>query len=159
MLKKPFNILAINPGTRYLGIAFFNDTELREWGIKVIKGKKTEGLLLELINRFSINVVTLKKLHPSRTSPALRTLVSSIGQIAKGHNLPLYDFSIGEIKEELLTPDQKNKTALMQEVALRHPFLFQEMQREEKNRNPYLIRMFEAIALGIVCFNRLDVGR
>ncbi len=39
MHKKPLTVLGINPGSRYLGIAVFQGPELREWRVKVIKGK------------------------------------------------------------------------------------------------------------------------
>lgn len=47
---------------------------------------------------------------------------------------------------------------LLQEIARRHPFLLPDIQHEEESKNPYLMRMFEAVAMGIVCFNKLDSG-
>ena len=36
------------------------------------------------------------------------------------------------------------------------PFLSLEFEKEKSNLNPYHIRMFEAVALGLVCLNRTE---
>jgi hypothetical protein len=41
-------------------------------------------------------------------------------------------------------------------VTAQYPFLTHPFEKEKRNKSPYFIRMFEAIALGIVCFNQLD---
>ena len=51
MTNKPLKILAINPGTRYLGIAVFVGTDLREWAVKVIKGKSITDCIMEYVNQ------------------------------------------------------------------------------------------------------------
>ncbi len=158
-------ILSINPGSRYLGIAVFFGTELRDWAIRVVHGKDgrqkataVREMVLDYVDRYGINVLALKKLHPSRSSQAVRNLITEIRRAASRHKLALCELSIDEVKSGLLSQARGNKRRLMEEVALRYPFLFNEMQREQKNKNPYLIRMFEAVALGIVCFSKLDSG-
>ena len=73
MQRTTLKILSIIPGTRYLGIAIFHDTDLREWYIKSIRGstitekiKYQKDLVNDLIHRFDINVITIKKFHPLR---------------------------------------------------------------------------------------------
>jgi len=48
---------------------------------------------------------------------------------------------------------------MTEEVASMYPVVFHEHEREKRNKTKYLTRMFEAIALGIVCFNQLDNGK
>jgi len=165
-MNKPLRILSINPGSRYLGIAVFLGTELRDWAIRIVNGKdvrqKTSAVrefVLGYVDRYEINVVALKQPHPSRSSQAVRKVILEIRRTASKHKLALCELSIDEVKTGLLSQRRGNKRLLMEEVTIRYPFLFPKMEREQKNKNPYLIRMFEAVALGTVCFNQFDTGR
>lgn len=165
MTTGQLKILSINPGSRYLGVAIFDGTELCDWAVRVVKGKDlrekrrfVRELIGEQSRRYGVSVLALKKSHPSRSSYALGHIVSEAKSFAVKQNLTLHEFSIDNVKSILLSAERGNKRLLMEEVAARYPFLFREVQREEKNKNPYLIRMFEAVGMGIVCFNQLDSG-
>ena len=76
MHNKTKTILGINPGTRYLGFAVFCGPELRDWGVKVATGpcsrqkmEKLKKIVLGLIGQYKPEVLAIKKLHPSRSSP------------------------------------------------------------------------------------------
>lgn len=163
MLKKPLTILAINPGTSYLGIAIFQGSELRDWRIKVFKGKwskekmdKIKSILLGLIDQYNPNILAIKRLNPSRTSSNLNKLTSKIKDICQMNGLKVYQYSIKEV-EAFFSPDEKiNKKKLTEIIASEYPILFFELNREKAHKNPYYIRMFEAVALGSVCFYQLD---
>jgi len=163
MLKKPLKILGINPGTRYLGIAFFEGGELLDWGVKVIKGKwskqkmrKAIGIVSELLKRYEPNVIAIKKLHPSRSSRNLSRLVDWIARLARRKRLRLCRYSIGEL-EYFICPDEKtNRRRLADLVTSAYPVLCHELQKEKSHKNPYHIRMFEAVALCTICFHKLN---
>ncbi|MEM2146702.1 MAG: hypothetical protein QW279_15170, partial [Candidatus Jordarchaeaceae archaeon] len=56
-----------------------------------------------------------------------------------------------------LSPKEKiNKKQMAELVASEYPFLFHLFEKEKKNKNPYAIRMFEAIALGLRYFYQLN---
>ncbi len=156
MQREQLNILAINPGSRYLGIAVFTGSELRDWAVKLCGLGKIQNIMSEYINQYSISVIALKKFHPSRTSHDLRDIISLLERIAKKERLTLCEYSIGEVEEVLLPQKRKNKRFLMEEVVARYPFLLNEFKQEEKNKNPYLIRMFETVGIGSVCLSQLD---
>jgi Holliday junction resolvasome RuvABC endonuclease subunit len=166
MNKTPLRILSINPGSRYLGIAVFKGIELYDCAVKVVKGNDfrqkaafVRSIIQDHIDRYGINVLALKNLHPNRSSHKLQRLISETKRISQTHKLILFESSIDEVKAGLLSTARANKCRLMEEIAVRYPFLLSEMGREQKNKNPYLIRMFEAIATGLVCFNNLDSGK
>jgi hypothetical protein len=158
MQREQLNILAINPGSRYLGIAVFVGTELRDWAVRLVRRERIQPLMSEYINQYGIHVIALKKSHPSRTSRALRETVSSMKRIAKQHRLILREYSIDEVEKAWLPQKRKNKRRLMEEVVIRYPFLLNELQQEEKNKNPYLIRMFETVGIGSLCLSQLDIA-
>jgi len=163
MPKKPLKIIGINPGTRHLGIAIFQDSELRDWGVKVFRGRwskaKKEKIiktLLSFIDQYESSILAIKKLHPSRSSQNLRQVVARIKEFSKRRNLKVYQYSIKEL-ERFFHPEEKlNKKKLTKILTSEYPDLFHELNREKKNKNPYYIRMFEAVALASVCFHQLD---
>ena len=60
VIEKHLRILAINPGRRYLGIAFFIDSDLKEWRLKGLdakgesqKTRKMIRILSELVSETS----------------------------------------------------------------------------------------------------------
>ena len=161
-------ILALNPGTRYLGVAFFSGPELRDWGVKVFKGKfsqeklsKILSWILRVVRDYQAEILALKALHPSRASQGLKDLVKSIRELAKREKLKLYQYSIEELKTSFLKgkgekAKRGNKRELARTIASFYPHLFLELEKERKNKNPYHLKMFEAVALGTLCLRAIE---
>jgi len=108
MKKKEVNILAVNPGTKYVGLAVFHGSDLVYWGIKVLKGKWSkekmkcvEKTLLNLIDQHSVTTLVIKKVDSSRTSGNLNALVASIEQCAKKRKLRICPYTLSEFKKVL----------------------------------------------------------
>jgi len=156
-------IIGISPGTRYVGFAIFYGSELRDWGVKNIEGrwskekqKRIMAFISDLIGQHNPNVLVVKTLHPSRTSPNLNRLVAKIKESAERKRLKLYQYSIKEL-ESFFYPDARiNKRALTEKVAEKYSVLSHELKREKTIINPYYIRMFESVALGSLCLYQLD---
>jgi len=163
MPRKLIRILALNPGTRYLGIAIFEGAELLDWGVKVIKGRwsnkkmeKVKKIVLDFIERYGPNVLAIKKLHPSRSSPSLGRLASAVKVLLKRRGLKVYQYSVKDL-ESFFSPEEKvNRKGMAELVASMHPELRPELEKEKSHKNPYHLRMFEAVALGAMCFHQLD---
>jgi Holliday junction resolvasome RuvABC endonuclease subunit len=163
MFKKPLKIIGINPGMRYLGIAIFQDSELLDWRIKTLKGKwspekmkKTLSIISEFVERYEPNILAIKKLHSSRRSQYLARLVTKIKEISSRNGLKIYQYSIKNLEEFFVQDEKLNKKNLAEAVISEYPILSHELNREKNHKNVYHIRMFEAVALGAVCFYQLD---
>jgi len=163
MPKKPLKIIGINPGTRYLGVALFCDSELRDWGVKVLSGKwskakmdKIKKIVLGYLKMYEPDVLAIKKLHPSRRSKNLVKLVRSIKDFIKRKGLKVYQYSIKDVERFFLPQEKANKKNLFKRIASEYQDLFHEYKREKVNKNPYYIRMVEAVALASLCFYKLD---
>ncbi len=159
-------ILAINPGTKYLAVALFQGNQLKDWRIKTLKGKWSEeklkkafAIISGLIERFKPDTLCLKRIHHSRSSPALNSLVAEIQKLALTEHFWLYRYSVKELEAYLCDKGKRNKKNLAEAVAANYPELYSELHTEypelldpEKERkNPYHVKMFEAVALGAVC--------
>jgi len=163
MPKKPLTIIGINPGTRYLGIAAFEGPELMDWRIKTLKEKWSKKkmkrvikIISDFIERYEPTVLAIKRLHPSRSSRNLKKLVEKIKKLARSLRLRVCQYSIKDL-ESFFNPEEKmNKKRLAEIVTSEYPVLLHELNKEKRNKNAYHTRMFEAVALGAVCFHQLD---
>ena len=163
MVRESLKIIGINPGTRYVGIALFQGPELWDWRIKVFEGKWTKAKMEKIreaisgfIKRHEPNVIAMKKLHPSRSSPNLKKLVAKVKEISRRKGLKVCQYSIKDL-ESFFNPEEKiNKKGLAEMITSKYPVLSHEFRKEKSNKNAYHIRMFEAVALGAACFHQLD---
>jgi Holliday junction resolvasome RuvABC endonuclease subunit len=163
MLKKPLKIIGINPGTRYLGIAVFQGSELMDWRIKILKGewskekmKRATEIISDFVERYEPGVLAIKKLHPSRRSQNLARLVTRIKEISKRKGIKVYQYSIKDLEEFFIQDDKLNKKNLAEAIVSENPALFHELKKEKSHKNPYHIRAIEAVALASICQSQLD---
>lgn len=167
MRKSNYKILSIIPGAKHLGIAIFEDINLQDWFIKVFINKSIDekiklitSFITQLIEKHEISILAIKIIHPSRSSPNLSKIISAIRVIGKKSHVTISEFTITEMKQllgkELQIDSMKNKKILMEEVVTLYPFLFGEADKEKMHKNKYYTRMFEAVALGVVCYGTLN---
>jgi len=163
MKTEPHRILAINPGSRYIGFAAFRGAELLDWGLRVNTAKTPRGrlrvagrIIRDAIERFQPDTLALKCLDSSRTSLSLDRFADSIHAIAHLRKLKVRQYSITELKRLLCSEAKGNKRQLAAMVTAAYPVLNPDLQHEMANRNPYYLRMFEAVALGIACYRQRE---
>jgi Holliday junction resolvasome RuvABC endonuclease subunit len=163
MPGEPLKILAINPGTRYLGIAIFSGAELSNWEVKVLKSRwskkkleRVKEILTEICDTYQPNVLAIKRLHPMRSSLNLQLLALKVRDFARKKGMKVCQYSIEEVENFFSPEDRKNKKGLAEIVASKYPELSHELEKEKRSKNPYHIRVFEAVALGAMCFSQLD---
>jgi Holliday junction resolvasome RuvABC endonuclease subunit len=162
MSNKLYKILAINPGSRYIGVAVFYGNALQDWHIKNVPGRpekqrlaKAKYIILRLIERHEPDMVVIKKLHPSKTSIPLRRTTNLIEKLAYQRKIRVRNYSIKQVKDLILSEKPKNKARLAEVLANRYPDLMHEFKKEILSKNHYHIRMFEAVALGAICYDQL----
>jgi Holliday junction resolvasome RuvABC endonuclease subunit len=163
MPKTHLTIIGINPGTRYLGIAVFQGTELMDWRVKTFKGKwskgkmeKIIGAILEIIELYEPDALAVKKLHPSRRSENLARLTIKIKELARRKGLRVYQYSIKDLEDFFVENEKLNKRNLAEAVLSRYPDLSHELNKEKSHKNPYHIRAIEAVALASICLSQMD---
>lgn len=155
MPENTLRILGVNPGTKYLGLAVFLGPELRDWGLKTFKGKwskekmrRIRGVVSSQITKYGINILVIKKLHPSRSSTNLKKLVIEIKNYCRKKGLKIFSYSIQELEANFSDEKRINKKTLAELLAQEYPEISRELTKERKNKNPYFWRLFEAVALG-----------
>lgn len=157
-------LLAVNPGTRYLGIALFDGTCLIDWRVARIRAGSPDGksarvttIIEAAIERYRPHILVAKKPHPRRTSVLLDRLTLDITQLGVHHGLRVYSFTTAAAAR-LLSPERPaSKRALAEHIAAEYPMLKQELDTELAARHAYHMRMFEAVGLGMAA--RRYLGR
>jgi len=151
-------ILALDPGTKYLAVAAFEGEYLLDWTIKSFRGKydgKKQKKILKavdyLVDEYEADILALnKKRHYSDN---LNALIQEIEQYSKRKGLKLFQYSLKEIEDFFISDGKKNTTRLSEVIVARYPELENIFNREQSNQNQYYMRIFEAVALGVICFS------
>jgi hypothetical protein len=164
MRNESLSILAVNPGSRYVGVAIFRGLDLYDWRVRTVresllqeKAAAVTGLLAGIIDRYDINMLVVKKIHPSRSSKNLEHILREIRGLARKRDMDFRELTIDDVERRIDSERVGNKRLLMDKVAARYPDLYLELEREKRNKNPYLVRMFEAVALGVACLHETDM--
>jgi Holliday junction resolvasome RuvABC endonuclease subunit len=159
--KRHLRILGINPGWRYLAAAVFDNSDLREWRLKGLDAKgasakrgKVYKILSALIDRYRPNVLAIKKLHPSRCSSNLKRLTEEIKIYCARKDMKIFSYSLRDLESSLLPEGKINKKKLAEALAAEYPALIYELGLERKHTQPYHIRLFEAVAAGLLCYRQ-----
>jgi len=117
------------------------------------------SVISDLTGHHRPNVLSLKEPHPSRSSANLDRVVSRIRELSKRKGLRICQYSMEELGSFFCPGERINRSDLMEIIAEKYPVLAHELDRERTIINPYYVRMFEAVALGSMCFNHLDRHR
>lgn len=163
MPHKPPSVLAVNPGSRYLGIAVMQGTLLRDWRVKVLKGKSTTQkrkkatrILMAHLLRYRPTALAIKSLNHARSSKRLNLLTDDLSSTAERHGLQVCRYSLIRMQFFFAPSRRINKAELAEIIAAQYPDLSYELLREKTAKNPYHIRLFEAVALAALCAHQLD---
>jgi Holliday junction resolvasome RuvABC endonuclease subunit len=160
MPKNNSKILAIDPGTREMGIAFFDDKKLIYHGVKVIKDGKTpheklrEGrkIVLRLIEDFNPQVLVVEKAFfaNNRNASLLNVLVDEIKAIGRRKRLKVISYAPSTIKKYICGNGHAGKKEVARVVIARYPELKVYLTQDRAWKEKYHQNMFDAVALGMM---------
>ncbi|REJ81340.1 MAG: hypothetical protein DWQ44_09820 [Bacteroidetes bacterium] len=135
-----------------MGIAILRKEKLSIWEIKTFKGHWNEGKLKdilfrvnEIIDRYEVTHICLKRSSKNQTSEGLSKLISEITFLSKRKKLVINQYDLQDLKS-LFTDNYKfTKQSMFRALAEQNPFLHEQYNRELKLSVPYYEKMFEAI--------------
>ena len=155
-------ILGISPGTQIMGIAVFEGKVLVDRGCKIFKGKYSDSKLEKIIKTieryvedYEVEALALKVNSERSTSTFMEEIISKVIDFAKDKGLPVYQYTIDEIKKCFSDCEINNKIELLEKTVERIPELLYEYKKELKKGEGYYIRMFEAVAVAIICADEI----
>lgn len=164
MLTKPPTILALDPGTKEIGVAVLTGAELRYYAVKTIRRRQPpQALLAEiscyvttLIASYHPQALAIEKTYLIQKSAALLCVAADeIKQTARQHGLAVYDYAPAEVRQALCQRERATKRETARRVAERCPELARYLQQPTQWGELYWAHMFDAVAVGLRCWDEV----
>jgi crossover junction endodeoxyribonuclease RuvC len=160
MPKNNSKILAIDPGTREMGIAFLEAGKLIYHGVKVIKKKKSpsetlkEGrkIVLRLINDLKPSVLVVEKpfFANNRSASLLNVFVDEIRAIGRRKRLKVMRFAPSTVKKAICGNGRASKKEVARVIVSKYPELKVYLTQDRAWKERFHQNMFDAVALGMM---------
>jgi len=156
----PARILAIDPGTKYMGVAFLDNGALIYSGVKVIRNRRSpheiiqtcRKIILRLISDYRPQALVVEKTFfaNNRNSALLNVLFDEIKNIGKRKNLPVICFAPSTMKKTICGNGLATKEEVARVVIARYPELKVYLTQDRKWKERFHQNMFDAVALGMM---------
>jgi len=153
-------ILAIDPGTRYLGFALLDGRKPVYYGVKVIKSsnsfpherlKEARKVVLRLIEDLKPHMLATEKTFFSnnRNVALLNVLAEEIKAVGKRKGLKVVSLAPSTVKKLICGSGKAKKYEVASVVVAKHPELKVFLDQDRRWKERYWQNMFDAIALGM----------
>ena len=159
LLPRPAQVLAIDPGTREMGLAILEGSSLVYHQVANLKKHRPASELLfatrvtlsKLLESYRITTVVLEKV-PKRLPLSFSLLVDQargIKQWARSRRIPLVEIAAQTVRAHLVANGRATKKETAKIVVSRYPGLKILLTQDYKYKEKYWQNMFDAVALGI----------
>lgn len=152
--------LAIDPGTRYMGVAVLDGDNLVHHGVVSLrKGgspherlREARGAVLTLIRDFGPAVLAVETAFfaNNRNTALLNILVDEVQAVGRRRGLGVVAYAPSTIKRRIAGNGRANKRDVAEAVVRRFPDLRPYLSEDGCSRARYHSNMFDAVAVGIV---------
>jgi crossover junction endodeoxyribonuclease RuvC len=159
-MLKHTRILAIDPGTREMGVALLQDRELIYHGVKTIKKgltpheklKKGRKTVLRLITDFKPDVLVVENTFfvSNKNAALLNVFADEIKTIGKRKGLRVVSFAPNTVKKSICGNGRASKAEVARVVISRFPELKVFLTQDRAWKERYHQNMFDAVALGML---------
>jgi len=163
MPRRAKRILAIDPGTRWMGVAVMQKGKLLNHGVEVIKRgsnprenlKNARKAVLRLIRDFEPDILAVEKAFFANNSnaPLMKALEDNIRLIARRKKLKLVAFAPSSIKKFICGDGWAKKKQVAQAVLVKYPQLRVYYTQDRGWKEVFHQNMFDAVAVGLMASN------
>lgn len=153
-------ILAVDPGTRELGVAVLRGRELLFYGVKTVTNRKNPQRVLETISNYIRNLLkkhrpthlAIEKMFVTQKNSALLTVAAEqIKATAKEANLPIYEYAPSTVRKRLCRTGRATKRETAAVLASLFPELKRYYLRTAAWERDYYSNLFDAVAVSVIC--------
>jgi Holliday junction resolvasome RuvABC endonuclease subunit len=162
-------ILAIDPGTRHVGIAVLQGSDLVYHGVLTMPHhraleavrRNTKALLDQLLHDFrpTVLVVEGNSIGSNRARSPLHEVVSEIRKAGRRERVEVVTRSAGTVKKLLTGNGRASKTEVARACARSYPQLKAYLRQTAKWRARYHANMFDAVGLALASRPYTKAGR
>lgn len=156
--QKIERILAIDPGTKYMGFAAFEGTELVDYGVKTLK-QGSEGIILEhleeIISRLIMekkpDVFVLERNSFSQIKQNFRLMlaISRMKHIAKKQGILVFEYDPKTIRKVICNDGNASKIRVAQTIITSFAELKVFLQSDKVLVLRYNLNLLDAVAIGM----------
>jgi crossover junction endodeoxyribonuclease RuvC len=160
LTHRPTRILAIDPGTREMGVAVLDDGALHYHGVKVIrKGRspnatlsRVRTIVAELIEDFRPGILVIEQtfIGRNRNAALLNVLGDEIQSPARRNGMQVMTFAPSTVRKAVCGDGRADKAAVAKVVAARYPELKAYLFKDRKWKERFHANMFDAVALAMM---------
>lgn len=154
-------ILALDPGTRYMGVAVIEPPELIYFGVKEFKTKRPIGQLvratrhelLDLIRLFEPVILAYERSYfvQSRESVLLQAQEAAIANLGQELGLEVASYSPRDVRAVVCRDEWATKEMVADVMVRRFPELQRHHDLPHGWQQRYWLHMFDAVAVGVAC--------
>lgn len=151
-------ILAIEPGTRELGVAVFDEDRLIYYAVKTIgKGSRQEEraeevrlIVSRLLSEYESRIIAIKQLaFTQQNLEQVAEVVNAIELLAQADQITLLHYSRPSVRLAICGNRKATKQECTKRIIITFPELAGYANRTSKWERMYYARMLEAVALGL----------
>jgi crossover junction endodeoxyribonuclease RuvC len=153
-------ILAIDPGTREMGVAVLESASLLYHGVSVIRpGRSPQETLKRgmatvsgFIEDFRPDVLVIEQtfIGRNRNAALLNIFADEIKALAKRRGLHVLSFAPSVVKKAICGYGWATKAEVAKAVVVRYPELRAYLFKDRKWKERFHANMFDAVALGVM---------
>jgi Holliday junction resolvasome RuvABC endonuclease subunit len=164
MPTKPTKILAIDPGTKELGVAVLLGDRLEYYGVKTFKRRQPAHAFLAAVMRYVTDLIAdhqpaalavEKTYFIQRQAALLNITAKEIKHTAKRSGLAVFEFAPVKVRQHICGTEKSTKRQTAKILASRYPELARYLKQPSKWEALYWAHAFDAVAVGLVCFDEI----
>jgi crossover junction endodeoxyribonuclease RuvC len=158
-------ILAIDPGTKEMGVAFLEGIKLIYHGVKVIPNEKSpkeklkEGreIIFRLIRDYRPDVLVVERsfFANNRTASLLHVFINEIRAIGKKKGVKVISYAPSTVRKRIAGNGRASKEELSVIIVSKYPELKVYLSQDRAWKNQHHQNMFDGICQGF-CVNFLE---
>ncbi len=158
--KRPPLILALDPGTKEMGIAVLEGDDLLDYRVKTFRNERkphellgqAKSVMVSLLEEVHPDIVVIEKPFFAKTkrSALLTFLVQELRGRVKAGKVTLREYGPREVREILLGNPKATKRDVARFVVGRFPELKQHFDPGDFWKEKYWGHVFDAVGLGMV---------
>jgi len=158
-------ILAIDPGTKEIGVAFLDGEKLIYHGVKAIPEDKSpnerlkEGreIIIRLINDFKPDILVVEKsfFANNRTASLLHAFINEIRAIGNKKGLKVVNYATSTVRKYIAGNGRASKKELSKVIVSKYPNLKVYLSQDRAWKELYHQNMFDAVGLGLMALSAM----
>ena len=161
-------ILAIDPGTRLMGVAVLDGRRLVYHGVKTLHAvgspkwrlEEARRVILRLIRNFRPHILAVETAFfaQDRNAAFLNVLIEEIQSLARERRIEVRSLAPSTVRKRLCGNGRATKREVADVVAAWHPELKVYLTKDQWWKERYYGNMFDAVAVGLACQRSLSAA-